>query len=99
MSALVNEAALADLVRQIAREESARPPYVSQRTVLAVVGGIGPRDYLRLAREGAFPSRKERRLVIASTEDVIAALAPKRDRTGAGESRLLARVGARRVRS
>jgi hypothetical protein len=66
--------ALEALVRRVAREEATRPEFVSQRTVLAVVGAIEPRDYLRMAREGRFPSRKERRLVVAKTQDVVDAL-------------------------
>lgn len=70
---LLDETALAALVREIVRAEIARPEYVSQRTVEAVVG-LPRRDYLRLARAGEFSTMRERRLVVARTSDVIAYL-------------------------
>jgi hypothetical protein len=85
--------------------ELRRPLLVHQRNVHVVVG-LPPRDFLRLARAGAFPCVRERRLVLAHTEDVVAflaqrmsisheeTLAPVRETS---EAVLLRRVGARRV--
>jgi hypothetical protein len=92
----------ADDVRKIVREELARPVYVSQRTVEAVAG-LPRRDFLRLARAGAFPSTRERRLVLARTEDVLAYVALKLATGKApaanddAEAIAFSRVGARRV--
>jgi hypothetical protein len=68
---LIDEGALASLVRDIVRRETARPEFTHQRNVEAITG-LPPRDYLRLCRAGAWPSTKERRLVISRTADVIA---------------------------
>lgn len=86
-------------------DELQRPQLVHQRTVEAVVG-LPRRDFLRLARAGAFPSTHERRLVIARAADVIAAFERRMPRiecrvadetAKTGESAALARVGARRI--
>jgi hypothetical protein len=69
------DAALADAVRaEVERRitDLQRPELVHQRNVEAVVG-LPRRDYLRLARELAFPSTRERRLVVAKTKDVLEA--------------------------
>jgi hypothetical protein len=85
---------------EAAAERLARPTFVSQRTVLAVVG-LPARDFLRGARAGAFASSKARRLILARTDDVVAYVdahhvephvAPANDFDAA-----LARIGARRV--
>lgn len=62
---------LEELVRRIAREEARPPAFVHQRTSEAVCG-LPRREFLRLARAGAFASTRERRLVIARTADVMA---------------------------
>ena len=81
------------------------PTFVTQRNVEAVIG-YPKRDYLRDARDGLFPSTKQRRLIVARTEDVIAFFEarmrtaralPANDATP--ETKALARVGARRVAS
>ena len=97
---LVDEHALEDFVRRVAREE-ARPLFVSQRTCERVLG-IAPRDFLHHAREHAFVSTKERRLVIAKTDDVAAWLDARLARAKQPSNvtpidTALARVGARRV--
>lgn len=98
VSAILNEAALRELVAAEVRKLVARPEYVSQRTVAAVVGAITPRDFLRLARKGSFPSRKEQRLVIARTADVVAALAPiERTKAPLGGEFRRSRSGVRRI--
>jgi hypothetical protein len=93
----------ADDVRAIVRDELARPEYVHQRIVEAVCG-LPRRDYLRLAREGAWPSTRERRLVLARTADVMAYVErritlrdvkPSNDHDA--EAVEFSRVGARRV--
>lgn len=71
MNALLNEDALEARIREIARAEAARPALCSQRTAPNVVG-IDGREFLRLARAGAFPSTKERRTIVARTSDVLA---------------------------
>jgi hypothetical protein len=90
-------------IRAIARAESVRPAFVNQRNVETVVG-LPRRDYLRLGRAGAFPTTKERRLVIARTVDVLAAFELRlqgREQPVANdadaEAIALAKVGARRV--
>ena len=96
-------AALEQRMRELAREEAARPALVHQRSVEQWVG-LPAREYLRLARAGAFPSTKERRLVVARTEDVLRVFAA-RLAVAAGqpanaqgdEAATFARVGARRV--
>jgi hypothetical protein len=100
---LIDETALASLVREIVRAETARPEFLSQRSVEAVVG-LPRRDYLRLAREGAYTTTRERRLVIARTADVVAFVEqrialreaePENDHDA--EAIAFSRVGARRV--
>jgi hypothetical protein len=81
----------------------ARPLFVSQRNCLAVVG-LEPRDYLHHARGGAFPTTKERRLVVAKMADVVAWLEARIERSTRPANvtpieGALARVGARRVAS
>lgn len=71
MTALVNEDALRELVAAEVHAVTARPALVHQRNVEHVVGLPG-REFLRLARDGAFASTKEKRLVLAKTEDVLA---------------------------
>lgn len=90
-------------VRRICREELQRPVVVSQRSIEAVVG-LPRRDYLRLARSGAWPTTRERRLVLSRTADVLAWLEHRlshRDikpaNDASAESLALSRVGARRV--
>ena len=97
------EELLTERVRAIVREEIAPPAFVNQRTVEAVVG-LPHRDFLRLARSKAFPSTRERRLVVARTSDVVAyverQIAMREARPGNDhdlEAVALARVGARRV--
>ena len=92
-----------DDVRRIVREERVRPDFVSQRSVESVVG-LPRRDYLRLARDGAWPSTRERRLVVSRSADVAAYVETRlrlRERSAANdhdpEALALARVGARRV--
>jgi hypothetical protein len=96
-------AALEKRMQEIAEAASARPAFVHQRTVEQHIG-LPHRDYLRLARAGAFPSTKERRLVLARYEDVVAyvelrlrasAAPPAND--GDAEAIAFAKVGARRV--
>jgi DNA polymerase III alpha subunit len=102
LDALLAEAAARAVEARIA--ELQRPLVVTQRTVEGVVG-LPRRDFLRLARAGAFASTRERRLVLARTADVIAYVerhlaqhvhhdAPANDAT---EASVLARVGARRI--
>jgi hypothetical protein len=80
--------------------EVARPIYVSQRTVERVVG-VPRRDFLRLARDGAFPSTKEKRLVVARTVDVLryieTRLTLRARPANVTKIDALGRVGARRV--
>lgn len=102
------DALLREVVAAAVHEEAARlarPLYVTQRTSLAIVG-LPPRDFLRLALEGRFPSTKEKRLVLARTEDVVRYVdAHRREVRPAndyGEEQddldaSLAKVGARRV--
>ena len=93
-----------DDVRRLAREvlAEARPAFVSQRTVMAVVG-VPPRDYMRLAREGAFPVVKEKRIVLAKTADVVALFEGRLTKRAAPANdadeldAALARVGGRRA--
>jgi hypothetical protein len=68
---LINEEAFDERIRQIAREEAARPAFVTQRSISEVIG-IDRREFLRLCRIGAFPSTRERRLAVARTGDVLA---------------------------
>lgn len=90
-------------VRRIAREENARPAFVHQRNCAGVVG-VPPRQFLRDARAKAFPSTKERRLVMARTADVLAhyelrlslKASPAQNDHDA-EAIAFSRVGARRV--
>jgi hypothetical protein len=90
-------------VRRIAAEVLARPAFVHQRNCAAVVG-VPPRQYLRDARAKAFPSTKERRLVLARTAEVLAyyelrlsvKTAPAQNDHDA-EATAFSRVGARRV--
>jgi hypothetical protein len=67
---IVDVDALQELVRALVRDEVARPLLVNQRTVASIVG-LDAREYLRLARAGAFPSTRERRLIVARTSDVV----------------------------
>jgi hypothetical protein len=88
-------------VRACLAEDRARPELVHQRNVEAVVG-LPARDYLRLARAGAFACVKDRRLVIARTDDVLAVFerrmaVPGPNDTADAEARALSRVGGRRV--
>jgi hypothetical protein len=101
---LVDFDALDARIREIASEVAARPEYVTQRNVKAVVGVEG-REFLRLARDEAFPSTKDRRLVIARTVDVLeyyelrlrlARSTPAANDANA-EAIAFSRVGARRV--
>lgn len=77
-----------------------RPDLVHQRSVEDVVGAPR-RDYLRIAREGGFPSTKEGRLVIARTVDVCAFFEARMrvptPKNADSESKALSRVGLRRV--
>lgn len=100
---MIDLAALDARIAAIVEKCTQRPEYVSQRTVLAVVG-IEPRDYLHHARNGAFPSAKVRRVVLARTTDVIAWLDGRVRRARVKPAKALsprdaalARVGARRV--
>jgi hypothetical protein len=100
---LIDEAALEARIRQIAREEAARPEFLHQRNV-EQIAGIPGRQYLRDAHAKRFPSSKERRLLVARTSDVVAyyalriatAAAPAANDASA-ETIALARVGCRRV--
>ncbi len=90
-------------VRRIAREEAARPVLVTQRSVEGVCG-LPRRDYLRLARAGAWPTTRERRLVVARTVDVLAYVEERlvlRDAKPQNDSDpeavAFSKVGARRV--
>jgi len=93
------------IARRVAREEAARPLYVHQRTVEAVVG-LPRRDYIAAAHAGRFPFVKERRMLVARTSDVVgyfetrlaSAAPPDGESGGTPEGRALARVGARRVK-
>lgn len=69
MSALLNEAALRELVAEIVASVVARPEFVTARNVEEHIG-VPRRDFLRHARAGAFPSWKDRRLVVAPYEYV-----------------------------
>jgi hypothetical protein len=51
--------------------ELARPLLCHQRNCEAIAG-VPSREFLRLARDGAFPTAKEKRLVVAKTADVLA---------------------------
>jgi hypothetical protein len=90
-------------VRRIMREERARPEYVTQRNVEAVIG-LPRRAYLRAIHAGHFAHTRQGRLAVARTVDVIsffelrlrAAVAPVANDAGP-EAIALARVGARRV--
>jgi hypothetical protein len=103
---LIDESALDERIREIARQESRRPAFVNQRTVEQVVD-LPRRHYLRLARAGGFPTVHERRLVIARTADVLRVFESRMCTTSANdalvaddaESVALARIGARRVAS
>jgi hypothetical protein len=90
-------------VRAIVRTELAPPVFCNQRNV-ETVAGLPRREFLRLARARAFPTTRERRLVIARTVDVLAYVErqialrealPQNDADP--EALALARVGARRV--
>lgn len=90
-------------VRRVVREELRLPAFVHQRNVERTLGLPG-RDYLVAARASAFPSVKERRLVIARTDDVLRwidrRLAPRGAKPAIdadAETVSLARVGARRL--
>jgi hypothetical protein len=109
VAGIIDEAALDQRIREIARLEAQRPALVNQRSVETVVG-LPRRVYLELARGGEFPSAKVQRLVVARTVDVLAyfegrlsaAEAAHGDRPRGGEeptaeARAFARVGARRV--
>ncbi len=52
---------------------AAPPAFVHQKTVEAVVG-ISRRRYAAWAREGRFESRRDGKLVLARTEDVVRAV-------------------------
>lgn len=100
---VIDEKALDERIRRIAREEAMRPAFVHQRNVEAVIG-LPRRDFLRLARAAAFPATKERRVVLARTADVLAYVEeriprrpPARVLPTDDEATALARVGARRV--
>lgn len=76
------------------------PIFLTQETVREVIG-VPPREYMRAAREGLFPSTKLRRKILARTADVIAfleaRLAKRAPLALVTEATALARVGARRV--
>ncbi len=80
----------------------ARPLLTTQRNVESVVG-IDAREFLRVARAGAFASTKERRLVVARTADVVAHFESRMrlptSQDADSEAHALARVGLRRVGS
>jgi hypothetical protein len=91
------------VVREEVREQAARPAFVTQRSVEQVIG-LPRREYLRLAREGAWLSTHERRLVFSRTADVAAYFELKFSTSKApaandadAETIAFARVGARRV--
>jgi hypothetical protein len=85
--------------------ELSRPVLATQRTIERIVG-MPQREFLRLARAGAFESWKVRRCVYARVADVIAfverhPVRPRALATNVADDALdaaLARVGARRVR-
>jgi hypothetical protein len=82
--------------------ELQRPELVTQRTCEAVIG-IPAGDYLRLSRAGAWPTARERRLVVARTADVLAVYALRLERRAAANDAdpldaALARVGGRVAR-
>ena len=94
---------LDERIREVVRAELARPAYVTQRSVEAVLG-LPRRDYLRLARADVWPSTREGRLIVSRTADVLAYVESRIAIRGAHagddslEDVMLARVGARRVR-
>ncbi len=98
------EKAFEERMREIVRQEAARPEFVHQRTVEAIVG-IPRRQYLADARAKCFGSMKEGRLVVARTANVIAYYSARiqiaESQTPANaqdaEARDWGRVGARRV--
>ena len=69
---MIDLTALDQRIRDVVHAE-ARPLYVSQRTCAAVLG-LDAETYLRLARRGAWPATKVRRLVTSRTADVAAYL-------------------------
>jgi hypothetical protein len=99
---VIDLAALDARIKAVIRAELARPVYVSQRSVESVVG-LSRRDYLRLSRCRAWPSTRERRLVVARTVDVLAyversiAIRASSADNDSPEDVVLARVGARRI--
>ena len=101
---MIDIAALDAHVRALVAVAIVRPQFVSQRSVEAIFS-IPRREYLRLSRERAWPTHRERRLVIARTEDVAryfdSRIAAHGTKSAVGESNsetiALARVGARRV--
>ena len=104
MAGLIDETALEAFVRRLAREEAARPVFVTQKNVETVVG-LPRRDFLEAALAKRFPSAKEGRRRVARTVDVLAyyerqialrEARPQNDDADA-EGRAFARVGARRV--
>ena len=103
---IIDDAALDQRIREVARQEAERPAMVNQRTVEAIVGL--PRGlYLELARERAFPATKVQRLVVARTVDVLTYFEGRLRARGPGVARAsrqerdaearLARAGFRRV--
>jgi hypothetical protein len=90
-------------MREIAREEAARPEFVHQRSAEKFVG-VSRRQFLRDAHAKHFASTKAGRLIVARTAEVLAhyelriktAAAPAANDADA-ETIAFARVGARRV--
>jgi hypothetical protein len=87
--------------RVAARLPAARPEFITQRTVAAIVG-MPPRDFLRHSRERDWPSYVDRRLRYARTADVLAYLEAHHVHDedvdqGDVEARVFAMSGARRV--
>ena len=100
---LIDEGALASLVKEIVRAELARPVFCSQRSVEAVVG-VPRRQFLRDARAQKFASTKEGRLIVSRTADVIrfyenqiALREAKPQNDHDPEALAFSRVGARRI--
>ena len=100
---LVDESALDRRIREIAEQVAARPVFVTQRNVESICG-LPRRDYLRLARANAWPTTRERRLVVSRTTDVLAYVEQRiglRERVPSNdcdaEAIQFSKVGARRV--
>jgi hypothetical protein len=104
LNSAMTAAAEASVARKIA--ELQRPEFVTQRTVLAVVG-MTKRHYLDHVRAGDWPSWADGQLRYSSTADVVAwlhahpvtvrSLASVASNDTDAEARAFARVGARRV--